>query len=260
MLAGKLALVTGAASGIGLEVAKLFAQQKASVIAVDLNETVKSLINELNKEDNQTHTAFVVDVSNSEQVNDLFNSIKDAYPLVKAPNVVVNSAGIYTCASFLEMTEAEFDRVIAVNLKGTFLVTQAAARVLVENYQEGIVEDDGTYASIVNLASIAARHGMEFGSHYSASKAAVEGLTRSIAKELAKYKIRCNAVLPGLIETPMVRNSQALHSKEEAIKRLTPLARLGKASEVAQACLFLASNMSSYMTGEGMLYTGGLYS
>lgn len=260
MLSKKLALITGAASGIGLDVAKLFSKQGATIIMVDNSKKVTDLVSNLDKSNEQIHTALTCDISKSDQVNELFQNIKQNYPTFKAPNVIVNSAGILTQKSFLELKEEDFDRVIAVNLKGTFLVSQAAAKVLVENFKNVNISATDTYASIVNISSLSARHGFKSAPHYSASKAGVEGLTRAVAQALAKYKIRCNCVAPGYIDTEMAQRAPNYETAKNALAAQIPLGRMGKPTEVAQACLFLASDMSSYMTGESFLYHGGILS
>lgn len=260
MLSGKLALVTGAHGGIGLEVSKLFAQQGASVIMVDLNEKVKNIVNGLHKSNDALHSAFVCDVSKSDQVNELFNNIKQQYPTLKSPNIVVNCAGFLKISPFLTLSEEDFDKMVAVHLKGTFLVSQTAAKALVSDYENAKIGATDTYASIINFSSLAATRGFENCSHYSAAKAGIESLTRAMAKSLAKYKIRCNCVAPGFIDTPMLREffEHDPAASERAINA-TPLGRFGRADEVAQSCLFLASNMSSFITGESVGIRGGVY-
>ena len=148
---------------------------------------------------------------------------------------------------------------IEVNLKGTFLVTQAAARGLAENLRTGNVSLEGvvgSYASFINLASVVGKFGNIGQANYAASKAGVEGLTRTSAKELGKLKIRCNAILPGFIRTPMT--DKVPDKFLEQIRRAVPLGRIGEPDDIAQLALFLASDASSYITGSSIECGGGV--
>jgi 17beta-estradiol 17-dehydrogenase/3alpha(17beta)-hydroxysteroid dehydrogenase (NAD+) len=207
MLSGKLCLVTGGASGIGLSISKLFAKEGAAVCIADINKEIDVVAKQLPNEHKQSHSAFACDVSNSNDVKALFKNIKECYTDFKFPRIVVNSAGITRDKTLLKLSEAEFDKVIDVNLKGTFLVTQAAAAELVAYYKANKDEIDQnklkTYGSIINIASIVGKRGNLGQANYSASKAGVEGFTKSVSKEIARYNIRCNAILPGFIRTPM---------------------------------------------------------
>lgn len=274
MLSGKLSLVTGASSGIGLAVAKLFAEQGALVVMLDLNPIVKEKVNELAKVNNEhsyTHSAYLCDVSKSDQVKSVFQSVKETYPAIKAPNVVVNSAGIFTFAEFIDLTEETYDRVMGVNLKGTFLVSQAAARALIENYDESKLAPGDTYGSIINISSAQIWFSEPYRAHYGATKGGVEGLTKNVARELGKYKIRVNAVAPGATRTPIANTlpKENLPPISATMKEYNPqlmeqhleliaIHRVAEAEEVAQTCLYLASNMSSYVTGQTIVHDGGL--
>lgn len=258
MLSGRLALITGGGSGIGLETAKLFAKNDAVVILADLNESINNVVNELQKPSNSSleHSSFKCDVSSLDQVNQLFKFIADKYPAQKVPNIIVNSAGIYTYGPFSEISEETFDKLLDVNLKGTLLVSQTACKLLVENFNNVHLEERDTYASIVNIGSIAGKRALPGGVHYSASKAAVESLSRSIAKDMGKYKIRCNTVAPGFIRTPLIANT-GFDAIEHSYVSSLALNRIGHPEEVANVCLFLASNLSSYVTGSMIDISGG---
>lgn len=259
MLSNKLALVTGAASGIGLEVSKLFAREGAVIVAVDLTENVHNVLAELEvtKDKSTKHSAYMCDVSNSENVKELFKKIKTDYPKQKSPNVVVNCAGVLVNKPFLEMTEALLDRALNINLKGTFHVSQAACRELAANFDSSTQVDSlKTNGSIINIASLSARMASQGSSAYSMSKAGVEALSRSIAKEMGIFKIRCNTISPGYTLTPMNRADPV--SVREVIASKNPLQRCAEPKEIAQLCLFLASDMSSYMTGAYIASDGGL--
>jgi len=250
MLANRIALVTGAGSGIGRAVCQKFAKQQAVVVAADarLNaaeETAKLL--EQSTEAASTplngHRAVQLDVRDSAGVSELFKRLSD----VKAiPSIVVNAAGITRDKFMKDMTEEEFDDVIDVNLKGTWLICKAASQLMLENKLEK--------GSIVNISSVSAKGNMG-QTNYAASKAGVEGMTKSIAKELAKFNIRCNAVVPGYIDTPMV---QTVPEKlQQILLMLTPMGRMGLPEEVADAILFYASDQSSFVTGTALQVSGG---
>jgi 17beta-estradiol 17-dehydrogenase / 3alpha(17beta)-hydroxysteroid dehydrogenase (NAD+) / 3-oxoacyl-[acyl-carrier protein] reductase alpha subunit len=286
-LSNKLALVTGAASGIGASIVQKFAQNGASIILVDVskkvNDECKKLRDslDLNKETN-SHikiSAHLCDVSNSLQVNALFKEIGERYPQHKVPNVLVNSAGIVRDSMFVKMGEKEFDEVVDINLKGTFLMCQAASRILIEKYskvklkminysklfliekfiqnkKDQFQDPTKSYASFINLASVIGKYGNIGQANYGASKAGVEGLTRTLAKELGYYNIRCNSILPGYITTPM---TEAVPEKYlQKLVKAIPLKRLGMPNDIAELALFLASDKSSYITGGSIECGGGL--
>jgi 3-oxoacyl-[acyl-carrier protein] reductase len=163
-------------------------------------------------------------------------------------DILVNNAGIYPRASFLDLSEAVWDAVHTVNLKGSAFTAQAAARAMVAGGQGG---------AIISMASQAVR-GAVNGVHYSASKAGIIGLTRSMALELAPYGIRVNAIAPGLVDTAQPRGGFSEEGLLELAATL-PFGRMGKPSEIADAVVFLASDQSSFMTGEVMHINGGSY-
>lgn len=256
MLSNRLALITGASSGIGNTVAKLFAKNGAAVALVDANKSI-------HEETEKFKTAYpsnlvsghVCDVSDSAQVNNLFKEIQSSFSDFKAPSIVINSAGITRDSFLLKMTEKDFDQVIAVNLKGTFLVTQAALRAIISNLPENN-EISVSNGSIINIASVVGKFGNIGQANYSASKAGVEGLTRTTAKEVGRYKIRCNAILPGFIATPMTDKVPA--KVLDQMRRMIPMGRIGDPKDIAELALFLASDSSSYITGTSIECSGGL--
>uniref|UniRef100_R4FLI6 (3R)-3-hydroxyacyl-CoA dehydrogenase n=1 Tax=Rhodnius prolixus TaxID=13249 RepID=R4FLI6_RHOPR len=251
MLAGKLALVTGAGSGIGRAAALTLAREGAKVIVTDqskpkLDETLKQLtITGSKKLKGDTHTGIILDVSNAESVEETFKNIVKQHS--KAPNVVINSAGITRDSFLLAMTQEMFKTVVDVNLTGTYNVVKCACTELTERKQDG---------SIVNIASIVGQTGNLAQVNYSTSKAGVEALTKSVAKEMGKFGIRCNAVVPGFIDSPMTE------LMPEKVKKLfvtrIPIGRMGTPEEVAEVIVFLASDRSSYINGASILVTGGL--
>ncbi|XP_077515629.1 estradiol 17-beta-dehydrogenase 8-like [Amblyomma americanum] len=245
-LAGRLALVTGGGSGIGRAVCKALSNEGARVIAADKNkEGAATTVRDL--PGSHEHRAVEVDVGNSESVLSLFAEIKKSY---SAPvSIVVNCAGILRDSFLMDMTEDAFDDVMKVNLKGTYLVTQAAAREMVAS---GVPN-----GAIVNISSIVGKTGNMGQCNYAASKAGVVGFTKTVALELARHNIRCNAIMPGFIETPMVASVP-----EKVLAKIMgriPMGRFGKPEELANTVLFLCSPASSYVTGSVLEVTGGLY-
>jgi NAD(P)-dependent dehydrogenase (short-subunit alcohol dehydrogenase family) len=255
-LKNKLALVTGAASGIGFAIAELFAQEAATVIAVDVQEAVSESIKSFDTSHGQQHSAFVCDVSKSESVSELFTKISEMYHVQKVPNVIVNCAGIGDGSKFVDTSEEVFDRIINVNLKGPFLISRAAARELIKHYPEASLKPLETYASIINISSIAGKCSFP-ANHavYSATKSGLDAMTRVMAYELAEHKIRVNSLAPGPIRTPM--NDPAVKPIAKVHAEMTYMKRFGEASEVAQSCVFLASDNSSYVTGTSLDCNGG---
>merc|ERR1712111_201816 len=191
------------------------------------------------------HMSVTADVSQSESVNNCFKQILDKYK--RAPDIIVNSAGITRDGFMLRMKEEDFDKVIDVNLKGTFLVTQAASSLMKEKNVSG---------SIVNIASVVARTGNIGQANYTASKAGVIGFTKTAAKELGKFNIRVNVILPGFIKTPM---TDVVPDKiKEAFVSQIPLGDFGDPIDIAEVTSFLASNRSKYITGASFDVNGGL--
>ncbi|KAI0242296.1 Estradiol 17-beta-dehydrogenase 8 [Lamellibrachia satsuma] len=246
MLSGKLAVISGGGSGIGRAICAAFSKQGSKVAVVDVNktaatQTLKSL------EGPQQHAAFAVDVSCGQAVSDLLVNIKQTFSGV--PSIAVNCAGITRDNYLLKLDETSFDEVIAVNLKGTFLLSQAVGRHMVENAVQG--------CSIINISSIVGKVGNLGQCNYASSKAGVIGFSKSAAKELAKFGIRCNSILPGFIETPML--DTVPEKLLDKLVRQIPLARIGQPEEIADVCVFLASDRSSYITGATIEVSGGLF-
>lgn len=243
-LQGRLALVTGGASGIGRAACHVLASQGARVIVADRNvDGAKVVAEELPGP--ATHKEASLDVANTESVENLFADIKDTESL--PVSIVVNCAGIAGLSPIVDTTDETFDRVIRVNLKGTFLVTRAAARAMIAS---GITE-----GAIVNIASILGKTGLSNSGAYAASKGGVVALTKTAAQELAPHGIRCNAVLPSLTQTAMADTLP--EESQRMFCALTPMRRVGQPKEVAEAILFLCSPQSSYMTGAALEVTGG---
>lgn len=245
MLSGRLAVVTGAGSGIGRAVCRVFASEGATVIGADMNEKGMEETLAMIK-DTGDHQSYQCDVSSSASVNNLLDKIKEKYS--SAPQVAVNSAGITRDRTMMKLTEEDFDKVVNVNLKGTWLLNKAVGKAMLTNKVQG---------SIVNISSLVGKTGNIGQTNYAASKAGVIGITKSMAKEMGKFNIRVNAVLPGFIETPMTETVP--DNLMQMTKLLIPLGRLGNPEEIANTCAFLASDKSSYITGATIEVTGGLF-
>ncbi|KAH7959619.1 hypothetical protein HPB49_012487 [Dermacentor silvarum] len=246
---GRLALVTGGAGGIGQAVCHLLAAEGATVVVADIQlEVAENVARSLPGE--AKHQAMYVDVGEPLSVETLFNGIRSAFsePL----SIVVHCAGILRTAPLSQCTDELFDDIIRVELKGTFLVTRAASRDMLRS---------GTPLSewrgaIVNISSLAAKCGSMPSCAYAAAKAGVVALTKSAALELAKHGIRCNVVIPGWVETPMMED--AGESSKARVVANTPLKRTAQPLEIAEAIKFLCSpTTSSYITGTVLEVTGG---
>ncbi|WP_026354470.1 SDR family NAD(P)-dependent oxidoreductase [Massilia niastensis] len=241
-LSGKVAVVTGAGQGMGRAIARLFAEHGAVVVAVDLNldaaqETIEGGVPE------RAGMARAVNVADSGAVRALFDEAITRYGHI---DIVVNSAGIGSFDTLAETPDESWARVIGVNLTGTFHCVREAVRSM---------SAGGTRGTVINLSSTAALNG-DGPAHYCASKAGVMGLTRSAAKEVAASGIRINTIVPGPTNTPMM---QGLPGEwEEAILKAVPMGRMGEPDEIARAALFLASEDSSFMTGQNIAVNGGM--
>jgi NAD(P)-dependent dehydrogenase (short-subunit alcohol dehydrogenase family) len=255
LLADKLAIITGAAQGLGYAVAEGFAAEGATVILVDMNPNVHQSANALNNKFPlfPLHSSFICDVAKGDQVDELFSRVKLLYA-GRTPTIIVNNAGIFIDKTLLETSEADFAATLDVNLKSAFLVTKAAVKDLVANFRNVQLGKTETYASVINMASVAGQRGFDGNTgHYAASKAGMEALVRLYAHELGPYRIRCNAVCPGPIATPLQTDPERL-AKHVG---LTKLGRVGEPHEVADLCVFLASEKSSYITGASININGG---
>ncbi|XP_063973268.1 estradiol 17-beta-dehydrogenase 8-like [Diachasmimorpha longicaudata] len=245
MLRGQLAFVSGAGGGIGRAVCRALAKEGADLVAADANiTTAKETISELSSSD---HLPIQIDVSSASSVDDALKKAIGHFSRV--PTIVVNAAGITRDNFLLKLPVEDFDKVIDVNLRGTFLVTKACVNSMIEaNVSHG--------GSVVNLASIIGKTGNIGQCNYSASKAGVEAFTRSASMEFGKFGVRVNAVLPGVIETAMIETIPS--EVREMFKKRIALGRIGKPEEVADLVLFLASKKSSYINGASIEITGGM--
>ena len=239
-MAGKVVLVTGATDGIGRAIALAFAAQGADVVVNGRNANKATQVKRAIEKLGGRALVLRADVSNAAEVRRMVSAVLRRWRRI---DVLVNNAGIFQTIPAVRITERQWDRVIDTNLKGTFLCTQAAMKHMIRRRS----------GTIVNVASDAGKTGSSIpAAHYAASKAGIICLTKSLARELAPYGIRVNAVSPGLIDTKMSR--RVLKTRTVTI----PLARVGRPEEVAEAILFLASDRASYITGEIVDVNAGL--
>jgi 3-oxoacyl-[acyl-carrier protein] reductase len=241
LLSGKTAVVTGGAQGLGLAIAQRFVDEGARVVLGDLNlEATQEAAAKLGGDD--VALAVRCDVTSGDDVDALIGAALDGFG---ALDIMVNNAGITRDATMRKMTEEQFDQVIAVHLKGTWNGLRNAAAVMRENKS----------GAIVNMSSISGKVGMVGQTNYSAAKAGIVGMTKAAAKELAHLGVRVNAIQPGLIRSAM---TEAMPQRIwDAKVGEVPMGRAGEPSEVASVALFLASDLSSYMTGTVLEVTGG---
>ena len=240
----KIVLVTGASRGIGKETAKVYAENGYDVAINYVSD--KTDVEGIKKEFEEMGVKCLMvkaDVSNEEDVNNMVESVISEFGKI---DVLVNNAGITKDTLLMRMSKEDFDKVIDINLKGTFLVTKAVIKYMMKKRN----------GSIINLASVVGVAGNSGQSNYSASKAGIIGFTKSIAKELASRNIRVNAVAPGFIETDMTNVLK--DEVKESIGNQIPLKRMGTAREVAEVIYFLGTEKSSYITGQVINIDGGM--
>ena len=249
LLENKVAVVTGGARGIGYAIAKRFLREKAKVIIADVDNTAG---NEAAKTLSKIGSAKYVHCNVAEKL-DVHNLIAGTIDTHGQIDVLVNNAGVVAAGDFLTLSEEDFDRVMAVNLKGAFLCTQAAARHMVK-----AVENGGEPGSIINMSSINAVYAIAEQVPYSVSKGGLNQLTKVAAQSLAKHGIRVNGIGPGSIATQMLEDvlSKDPKSKSKMLSR-TPMGRAGDPQEIAAIATFLASGESSYITGQTIYADGG---
>jgi 3-oxoacyl-[acyl-carrier protein] reductase len=246
-LSGKVALVTGAQQGIGRAIAIALARDGADVGVNYLDD--RDAAEEAAAEIRRCGRRACLVRGDVARASDAAAAVDAVTRELGAPAILVNNAGVFPRVDFLAMTEAEWDHVLDVNLKGTFLCAQAAARRMVEA---------GAGGSIVNLASVAMR-GTPLGVHYSASKAGVMGLTRAMALALAPHRIRVNAVAPGLTDTAQPRYGNTETELAELARQIPLDGRMARPEEIARVALFLASEESGWITGQTIHVNGGAF-
>lgn len=246
-LSGKVALVTGARRGMGRTHALALASQGARVVItdVDLNECL-AVQNEVSEKGGDA-TCFKMDVSDASEVNRVFDEVMQKFGRL---DILVNNAGIYVSKPALELTEADWDKMIGVNLKGQFLCAQRAAKEMVKN----------KWGRIINISSVASGQvgvGFAGGAHYTASKGGVIGMSETLAVEWAPLGINVNVIAPGAIDTPMIGAAEIPKEAMDAMLQRVPLKRIGRPEEVSAMVVFLASEEASYITGATFYVDGG---
>jgi 3-oxoacyl-[acyl-carrier protein] reductase len=241
LLAGRIAVITGGAQGLGYAIAQRFIAEGARVMLGDLNiDATRAAAETLGG--SGVARAFACDVTSGGAVDDLVAAAVEEFGSL---DIMVNNAGITRDATLRKMTEQQFDEVISVHLKGTWNGTRSAAAIMRERGS----------GAIINMSSISGKVGLVGQTNYSAAKAGIIGLTKAAAKELAHLGVRVNAIQPGLIRSAM---TEAMPQRIwDAKLAEVPMGRAGEPSEVAEVALFLASDMSSYMTGTVLEVTGG---
>ena len=249
-LQGRVCIVTGAAQGIGEACARRFASEGASVVIADIDDTRgQALATELGA------TYVHCDVGDKGEVDALVSRAVAAYGQI---DVLVNNAGIFKASGFLDITLADFEAVLRVNLTGAFLVGQAVARVMAGAKARNAAGGSPSRGSIINMSSVNATLAIPSIASYNVSKGGINQLTRVMALSLADKGIRVNAVAPGTIATQLA--AKAVLTSEDAKTKIlsrTPMKRLGQPSEIADTVAYLASDASSYITGEIVVVDGG---
>ena len=244
MLSGKVAIVTGASRGIGRAIALALASQGAKVVASARNaEALAELTAEIKSQGGDA-LAVVGDVAVEDDANNLVKRAVEAYGQV---DVFVNNAGITRDGLLLRMNNADWDAVLDTNLKGAFLCTRAVAKVMSKQRS----------GRIINISSVVGEMGNAGQANYCASKAGLLGLTKSVARELARRNVTVNAITPGFITTEMTEDMT--EKAQETMTEQIPLGRPGSAEDVANAVIFLASDQSAYITGQVLGVNGGMY-
>jgi 3-oxoacyl-[acyl-carrier protein] reductase len=241
---GEIVLVTGGATGLGFSTARAFGLCGATIVLNDLTEDRVEAACERLRQESIACRGYVADVRDGGAVSTLITSIEEE---LGVPGVVVANAGLYPNTPFLEMPEAEWDRVIDTNLKGVFLVCQAAARSMIRAGKAG---------RMIVVSSTAAQRAVWGWSHYCTSKAAAVMLTRAMALELGMHGIRVNAVLPGYIDVPDGGRHLSLAYREGA-RTAASLGRAGTPEDVARGVLMLASPLADYISGAAVTIDGG---
>lgn len=243
LLEGRSAAITGGAQGIGYAIAERFVAEGAKVVLGDLDlDATTAAVDKLGGP--EVAAAVRCDVTAASDVDALLATAQERFGSL---DVMVNNAGITRDATMRTMTELEFDQVIDVHLKGTWNGTRAAAAIMREQKR----------GAIVNISSLSGKVGMVGQTNYSAAKAGIVGLSKAAAKELAHHNVRVNAIAPGLIRSAM---TEAMPQKawDQKMSEI-PMQRPGELSEIASVALFLASDLSSYMTGTALEVTGGRF-
>lgn len=244
-LEGKVAIVTGGAQGIGKGIVERYVKENAKVAIFDIDKDMLEATEAEMKSMGGDVITFTVDVLSKEQIFNAVNAVADKWGHI---DILVNDAGICPWADFLEIPEEDWDKVMGINLKGYFLMSQAVGRIMSKQKDGG---------SIIHMSSVNGLAAEAQIAHYNVSKGGINMLTMSMALELAKYNIRVNAICPGFIDTRL--NCSDIENEEwlkEYLKTI-PMGRVGKPSDIASAAFFLASDDSVYITGHLLVVDGG---
>ncbi len=243
-LQDKVAVITGASRGIGREIALLFAGEGAKLVLTDINlQLLEATAKEIHDVSGEDPLVLEADVQDAKKVDEVIDKTLDKY---KRVDILVNNAGITKDGIFIRMSEADWDLVLSINLKGTFLFMKAAAKVMMKQRS----------GKIINMASVIGLTGNAGQANYAASKAGVIALTKSVAKELGSRNVLVNAIAPGFIETGMTKVLS--EEVKTAIIKAIPLGAIGKPMDVAKTALFLASDESNFITGQVITVDGGM--
>jgi NAD(P)-dependent dehydrogenase (short-subunit alcohol dehydrogenase family) len=247
-MTGRVAVVTGAASGIGLGIARQLAADGHAIAMVDVDaESVQAAADALSGR-GCSAAAFGADVADRDALEQVFSSIREKLGLV---TIVVTSAGIESFDSVLDITPEKWDRILAVNLTGTFDCIRLAVPDMIAAH----------WGRIVTISSSSAQSGAPNMAHYVASKGGVIGLTKALARELASHGITANTIPPTIVDTPMARKAEAAGDvpNVDVMGRMVPLGRAGTPDDIAAACSFLCSEHAGYITGQVIGVNGGMY-
>ena len=243
ILNGEIALVTGATRGIGESIADEFAKAGAMVIGTaTTKEGAENISNRLSSTDLNGH-GIVLDVANTEQISETIETLKKSDLM---PSILVNNAGISLENLLMKIKEEEWEKVIAINLSSVFYLSKAVIRSMLKN----------RHGRIINIGSVQGSTGAPGHSHYSAAKAGLIGLTKSLAQEVGSRNITVNTISPGYVSTDMTK--QIDDKINQALLETIPLKRFGKPIDIAKTALYLASSLGSYITGETINVNGGM--
>jgi len=246
MLDGKVAIVTGATSGIGKAIAKAYLDHGAKVVIVDVDEEG---LQETERELAKFKDKILLVKGDVTKVGDVGKAVDETVKKWKKIDILVNNAGVGTISSLIEMTEEEWDYVLDVNLKGMFLFTREVAKVMIEQEK----------GCMINISSNNEEVPLAGEIHYCVSKGGVKMLTRTVALELAPYNIRVNSIAPAAIETALMEEILAIPELKNAFLHQIPLGRIGRPEDVAKVAVFLASDYASWVTGATIHVGGGMH-
>lgn len=244
-LEGKVAIVTGGAQGIGKGIVERYVKENAKVAIFDIDKDMLEATEAEMKSMGGDVMTFTVDVLSKEQIFNAVNAVADKWGHI---DILVNDAGICPWADFLEIPEEDWDKVMGINLKGYFLMSQAVGRIMSKQKDGG---------SIIHMSSVNGLAAEAQIAHYNVSKGGINMLTMSMALELAKYNIRVNAICPGFIDTRLNRSDIENEEWLKEYLKTIPMGRVGKPSDIASAAFFLASDDSAYVTGHLLVVDGG---